>query len=229
MNLSKNEVHIWTISLKDAVAKNLQRLRQILSDSENKRANRFHFNEHKAKFIVTHNALRHILSRYLLVSPEAINFDEDDYGKPFIKSNEFAFNLTHSKDYALVACAQNGTLGIDVEYIQTSFEDGVAKRFFSEEENHQLQQSTAQMRLPLFYQIWSRKEAIIKAVGKGLHLPLKSFTVNSRSCYEQIQLENKFYYLCPLNLDPEYAGAFASDQPIHKIWFCYYFEQDGLA
>ena len=69
-------------------------------------------------------------------------------------------------------------MGIDIEFMRTNIELlGIAKRFFSDEENRYIRSQPRSRHRDLFFNCWTRKEAFIKALGSGLTFPLDSFSV----------------------------------------------------
>jgi len=99
------------------------------------------------------------------------------YGKPYLKDyDDLHFNVSHSGDW-IVGAVGNQPVGIDVEKIGTVNLD-IAKRFFHQTEYNTLMAcSDNAAQLSLFYDLWTLKESYIKAVGKGLSLPLDSFVL----------------------------------------------------
>ena len=53
----------------------------------------------------------------------------------------------------------------------------LAERFFSRDEAGLLRGLTARPREATFFEVWTKKEAFVKALGEGLSRPLSSFTV----------------------------------------------------
>jgi 4'-phosphopantetheinyl transferase len=179
--LQPNQVHFWVIPL-DRDPDRVQAYYRYLSGDERKRADRFHFDRHRRRFAVSHNALREILGGYLGAQPEAIQFDHTDHGKPWLsgpfKGSGVHFNLSHSHELALAAFTLEGEVGVDLEYIKIFGDmDGIARRYFSAVEQ------AAYLALPEehkplgFFNCWTRKEAFIKAIGEGLSHPLHQFDV----------------------------------------------------
>lgn len=179
--LSSQHVFVWRIHIPDFIDYVSQDF-HLLDEREKSRAKAFKFDRDRKSFVITHVALRKILGRYLQGPPEKIQFEFNEYHKPKLLMPEHKnvhFNLSHSHDYALVAITLNHDVGVDVEYMRETRDlEHIAKRFFSEEEFQEYQLLPAQQKLEGFYNAWTRKEAFIKAVGQGLHFPLKDFVVN---------------------------------------------------
>ena len=150
--------------------------------------------------------LRSVLKNELQISNEKIEYENNEYGKPFLKGDYgLYFNLSHAGDW--VVCAiDNELIGIDIEKIYpVGFE--IAARFFSEEEYKMLMEKPIEEHQPFFFDIWTLKESYIKAIGKGLTLPLDSFTISFLEDGEiAVKSEGRFtnWSLKQYNLDPEY-------------------------
>jgi len=180
--LPADEVHLWRIDLA-SVASAEQRWAQILSVDERMRAARFHFCRDRQYFTATRALLRTILSSYLDSDPKALLFSYSEKEKPSLSPLQFPnpleFNVSHSGHVALLAFARGRALGVDVEQLRENFDHAViARRFFSEQEQHQLAALAPSERYQGFFRCWTRKEAYIKAQGTGLSLPLHQFDVS---------------------------------------------------
>ncbi len=164
----KKEVHIWRATLDRSLAE-VEELAPILSADERRRAERFHFEHDRQRFIVARGLLRTILSNYLGMPASRLQFDYGHYGKPAIKDTSVRFNLSHSKSLALYAITRDREVGIDVEFIRP-MNDAVqiAHRYFSACENAMFQALCATEKPAGFFYYWTRKEAYLKAVGDGL-------------------------------------------------------------
>ena len=180
--LADNEVHVWRAQL-ELPSSQVQRLRGILTEDELDRANRFSFEIDRQRFIAARGILRSILSRYITIEPSHLRFNYNQYGKPLLapefSSNLLNFNLSHSGSMALYAITRNMEIGIDVERVCSDFEyEEIAKCFFSVDEVAMLHTIPTEKKLEAFYHCWIRKEAYVKAHGKGLSLPLDSLDVS---------------------------------------------------
>lgn len=184
-SLHKNEVHIWRAFL-DWPASALTAAFAVLSEEEKKRAQRFVFEEHRALFTASHAVLRYILSAYTKQPAAELQFATTSHGKPRLINapSEFdlRFNMSDSKQLAVYAITLSREVGVDVEWMKPDIDcEGIAKRFFSKEEQEQLLALPLAERLAGFYRCWSRKEAYIKVIGQGLSFPLAEFSVSLRS------------------------------------------------
>jgi 4'-phosphopantetheinyl transferase len=182
LTLSAHEVHIWRASL-DVQDADLQAFERVLSPDERSRASRFYFEKHRARFVSARGMLRHILGRYVDQEPAKIQFCYAGSGKPALSSKPrdgtIHFNLSHSGDLALYAVARHREVGIDLEEIRPAIAwNELACRFFSPAEVSSLLMAPPKLQIEAFFHCWTRKEAYIKALGDGLHLPLDSFDVS---------------------------------------------------
>jgi 4'-phosphopantetheinyl transferase len=177
--LGPDEVHVWRASL-EADGKVLETYEAFLSPDEHERAGRFVFQKHRVRFIVARAVLRMLLGRYLDREPDRIGFVYGPEGKPALADGgaSVRFNLSHSEALALYAFTRLREVGIDLEWInpRVAFED-LAERFFTPGEVSSLRALPDHAREPAFFACWTRKEAYMKAIGKGLSLPTQDFEV----------------------------------------------------
>jgi len=182
LQLLPNEVHVWCASL-EAPTPTLQEYIRFLSDEEIARANQFHFEKDRHHFIAAHGTLRMLLGHYLHRLPKEIRFCSNSYGKPFLDlspdENELFFNISHSHTFALFAFTHQRHIGVDIEYMRPGVEyELLAQHHFSPNENEALRLLPLSEREEAFYRCWTRKEAYIKARGKGLSITLSMFDVS---------------------------------------------------
>ena len=179
--LPGDRVHLWRAQL-DLSACQIDSLATLLSTDETARANRFRFDIHRQRFIVARGILRLLLAHYLQIAPQDIKFQYSDRGKPFLagsKQDCLQFNLSHSQAYALYGFTYNHPIGVDLEYIRkTPDAVKIARRFFSESESQLIEQASDGERSHKFYQLWTAKEAYLKAVGTGLSGSLSSVEIS---------------------------------------------------
>lgn len=145
-----------------------------LSPDETTRAARFVFEKDRIAYRIGRGRLREILGMLIGQPPEALRFTYGDHGKPALPGGP-AFNLSHSDGLACLAVADRA-LGVDIE-AHREIEDGVAERFFSPTEYAALSALPASGWTDGFFRCWTRKEAVVKAMGDGLSIPLDRFDV----------------------------------------------------
>lgn len=220
LTLPEDEVHLWQVTL-DLADPVMEGLALTLAPDEIERAERFFFEKDVNRFVAARGALRDILSRYLSLEPDQIQFQYNDHGKPALApplaQSGLTFNLSHSQDLALYAIARHRQVGIDLEYIRplTDLEQ-IAKRFFSKREQATFRSLDGDQKLPGFFNCWTRKEAYIKARGQGLSFPLARFDVSLRPGEPAALLEVKDdpqestrWSLQSLTPAPSYVAAMA--------------------
>ena len=173
---------MWRTPL-DLPGATLERLYGTLTDDEKVRAERFRFAEGRARFTAGRGVLRDILARYAGAEPASLQFGYQPSGKPFLLAGtgagELQFNLSHSKGMGLYGVTLGRPVGVDVEQVRQGAEfSRIAERFFASKEAEALRNCPAQIHAEAFFRCWTRKEAFIKASGKGFALGLGSFEVS---------------------------------------------------
>jgi len=178
LSLEAGQVHVWRICLEQQDDL-LDRFRRTLEPEELERAGRFRFERLQRHFITSRGFLRYVLSRYVAAKPEQLSFAYNYYGKPLLAGNSsLQFNMSHSHEMALVAVTSGAAVGVDVEHIRADFaSEEIATRFFSRLEVETFSSLPTEERVAAFFRCWARKEAYIKAIGKGLSQPLDGFDV----------------------------------------------------
>jgi 4'-phosphopantetheinyl transferase len=165
------EIDLWIISL-GFTEPFLNKYAATLSEAEKTRAARFVKASDRARFIGSHAGLRNILGNCYCDRPAgALEFEFNPHGKPRLRDfPQVNFNLSHSGDLALVAVAQGkGRVGVDVEEVRSeAVEHAVAERFFSPGEVKRLKSLDGAERILGFFRCWTRKEAYLKAIGRGI-------------------------------------------------------------
>jgi len=169
LQLTDLESHIWSVSLSQTFY-TIAELRSLLTPEEQNRANRYKLAKHQQAFITSRAYLRIILSRYLHISPQDIEFQYSDKGKPYLPNHpQLQFNLSHSQDLTLYALIKDRNIGIDLEYLRDFPSAGeIAQRFFSPQEAEYINNCPLAIQSLAFFQGWTSKEAILKATGQGI-------------------------------------------------------------
>ncbi len=214
MTMTKTPIYIWRIQLQPS-PEDVSHLLSVLDEEELARYRKLIPSAAKQQFILSHYATRIILAYHLNLSPSKVRIYRTSNGKPTLDSSyTLYFNLTHSHNLALLAVSSTHEVGIDIEYQQRAIEyTSVGKRFFSPLEYRYLQSVDPKQQRPVFFTIWTRKEAFIKALGEGLRYPLSRFSVSpERSTpinVRDLQGKPLPYTLHDIPLADDYSGALA--------------------
>ncbi|HLI82894.1 MAG TPA: 4'-phosphopantetheinyl transferase superfamily protein [Bryobacteraceae bacterium] len=169
----------------------------FLSPEEIARYERYRVAAAAETFLAARVLVRSVLSAYAPLLPPAWRFETNHWGRPYIANPEsppgLLFNLSH-KPGALTCLAGRGRdLGVDIEHCaQRPYLLEIASRFFSPSETAALFALPEQDRIPRFYQLWTLKEAYIKARGIGLSLGLSNFSFSPSGNTATVRFEPGF-------------------------------------
>jgi len=156
-----------------------QALTPLLSSEERARAQRFHFETDRHVYTAAHALKRAVLADIGGRPPESWRFDLGPHGKPTPVVDPgvppIRLNLSHTAGLAVVAATVGREIGVDAEWLGRPAPMDVAGRYFTPEECAQLTAAPEAYRTETFLAFWTLKEAYIKALGRGLTLPLDSF------------------------------------------------------
>jgi 4'-phosphopantetheinyl transferase len=162
--LGECETHVYIAPLTDAGP-----FLPHLTEDEQARANRFRLARVRDQFVAARGRLRELLGCYLGISPRTVPILYADAGKPHLPP-EFAleFNISHTDGMALFAVGTT-RVGVDVERDRPIPDaDGLVSRFFSRREIAEFQAIPPLRRQAAFLRAWTRKEAVLKAIGRGV-------------------------------------------------------------
>jgi 4'-phosphopantetheinyl transferase len=174
----------------------------------------------RQRYIIGKAALRILLGNYLNINPTAVKFIPGENDKPALGEGcPIDFNISHSEDYMLIAIA-NTPVGIDIEYYNTRYQINDMMHFvFSEGEILFIKNNADSY--SAFYQLWTRKEAFLKAVSKGLNGDILSVPcLNGRHLIKE-KLNND-WKVSSFNVTGEYTASIAYPAETQKILFNLY-------
>jgi len=158
----------------------LKQYRACLRPEEIRKADRYLKQSDRHLSLVSRALVRYLIAQVILQEPQSIRFSVNEHGKPFlVESPDIHFNLSHSHGAAVCAMCRSAAVGVDVEDMGRRSDLLIAKRFFSSSEAELVSKASGAEKRKLFFDIWTLKEAYIKAVGKGLTIPLSSFSFNA--------------------------------------------------
>ena len=153
-----------------------------LDEKEQAHRQRYLHRGPRHRFALCRAALRALLCRRLGCRNERLAFGSSDHGKPYalVRGNPapISFNVSHSGDHGLIALAEEGRLGVDVEErLPRRDLDGLIETVLGPDEQARLALAHGYRKLHLFYFFWTLKEALVKALGLGLSLDMSRFEI----------------------------------------------------
>ena len=179
--LREGEVHVWLANLELEIYAMPKFLRD-LSLTERTRAQRLQFDHDRRRFVIAKGLLRNLLGSYMGMKPYEIQFTLGPSGKPEIaqqlqtRHEPIYFNQAHSGHLGMYAFCRSRRVGVDIEEVRPFPDmDQVAALLFSQHELDGFQKLGDEDRKKIFFDTWTCKEAFVKALGKGLTLPLNHF------------------------------------------------------
>ena len=208
-------VYLYRIALSQHFPE-LPRLLQLLSKSEAERAALLKDDLAKKRSIAGRGLLREILGGYVAVAPEKVRIDTGEYGKPYLEECEgnIRFNLSHSEDILIIAVSTCRDVGVDIEAIKIDKPlNTMARLAFSRREQEELFALPSSDLQAAFYLCWVRKEACLKACGRGFSLPGSSFDVPV--CLEELPMQTlincdrSLWHVQNIDVPENYSAAVA--------------------
>ncbi len=222
--LAEGEVHVWLAQLPSAHGE-LEKLRALLTPEEAERARQFRTEQLRERWELTRGMLRALLAGQLQTGAREIIFQLGPHGKPALAAHpQFFFNASHSGDHAAFAFTRTGEVGVDIEQVRGDLRrhDAVAQRFFTPAERAELAAVPEPERVRAFFDLWTRKEAFVKARGDGVFSGLEKFTValNGPRVRHVTGGEAAQWWMAALPEMDSYAGAVVVQAPKCQARFC---------
>jgi 4'-phosphopantetheinyl transferase len=206
--LNKNDIHVWLLNF-DEISLDSHYI-SFISEQEFKKSLLFSFKQDSVHYLTTRAVIRYLLGGYLSLPPRLIEFSYSEHGKPSVKTEQnsinIQFNLSHSHNHLIIAFCIERDIGIDIEFMKKEMDImEMAKQVFSPEEYAILSNATPDKKDHLFFELWARKEAIIKCMASGLSYPLQELNVIQNS----FSIKNKIYEIASFELETDYKAALA--------------------
>ena len=171
-----DQVVVWSWNLETDTL-SFEAAEALLSDDEKARGRRFVTASLRHRFVAGRARLRSLLGEHLGLDPRGLVFVQNEFGKPRLADHPSVhFSLSHSGDQAVLAVSEQREIGIDIERVRPIDHLDLARRYFHPNEVAAIEGAGDQ--LLAFFRIWTLKEAIVKAIGKGLSIELDTFDVS---------------------------------------------------
>jgi 4'-phosphopantetheinyl transferase len=171
VRLPPHEAHIWSAGL-HVQGSAFCACWDVLTPEETRLASSYRFAKDRREFVVTRAVLRQILAHYTGEAAADLCFDSSSSGKPVLRGRQgLHFSVSHSSGLALLAIARN-PVGIDVEQTRSGilWQTAVG-HYLSPREQSYVQALPVAARTVALHRCWTRKEAVLKALGTGLLYP----------------------------------------------------------
>ena len=200
-------------------------LKEHLTEDEIQRHARLKIPEKKDQFLNSRGILRLILSSYLDISPGLIQIESNSSGKPYLPDSDLSFNLSHSGDLLLYGFCLKANIGVDIQevYHIASIESMIKKTISFKEQSY-LERVSTKKRLDAFFDIWTAKEAYIKALGDGFQQDLTAISLipdisESNFTLEHPSTENNSseWTIRSIKVKPGYKGSFAVNRKLSRV------------
>ncbi|SDX49967.1 4'-phosphopantetheinyl transferase [Marininema mesophilum] len=176
----EHPIHVFYVKIPQIPIPRLTPYLSILDEEEKCVFHRYKVDHKKVEFLLGRLLLKGVLAKKLRVSPHEIAFSKNEYGKLFLIQNSepaIHFNLSHTKGLLACVVTKGVEVGIDVEGTEEDHLEVMKTVFVDQEISYIQNQKDLQHQKEAFYLIWTRKEAVMKAIGKGFSLPPLSFSV----------------------------------------------------
>jgi 4'-phosphopantetheinyl transferase len=225
-SLPFGEVHVWRYALSQS-DRSLSKIR--LSSEEQEKLLGFHQERDRLMRSAAWRMMRLVLSRYLGVDSQHVCIDRSAEGRPYLKPEaELDFNLSHTADAALLAVSRRRRVGIDIETCANAskFDRDLIGGAFSVEEQRILEKVSNAERPIWALQWWTRKEAVLKAIGIGLGFPIRhievaGFSPGPQSCSIDMEQVKMKFNVFDLELSCGWRASVAIKDEIGPIrYFC---------
>jgi len=181
-----------------------------LNSIELKRVKRFYKEIDKDRFTIYRSILKLILAAYTKLNIKNIYLDYDFNKKPYLASHPWLhFNISHSEDYATIAVSRK-KVGLDIEYMSKDFNfTSLLPDVFNDNETLIIQNASDKKNT--FYTLWTRKEAFVKALGKGIDEDFKFIpSMDGEHILDFSLIKNsQNWQVRSFNLEADYLGAIA--------------------
>lgn len=220
-------VYVWSTPLSAAAVE----LETILNETETRRYRSYRKQADRKRALLSFGLLRLLLSCFLEKHPEEVQISREcphcrkPHGKPrVLEKHPIEVNISHSGDWVLTALTLDHPIGIDIEKRTSDHHSkDLVSRVLSVEEHKEWEKLSELEKEVAFFQYWTQKEAILKATGDGLTVPMTNLTVSRKRDIPQLagwhgQEERVSQIHCyPLKIDSSYEACLAVIGQCQKI------------
>lgn len=207
--MDKIEMYWVPVPPQQEVIEEMNKHISILDVEERLTYEKYRVDFKKIEFMTGRLLLKTLLAQRMGIQPKQVRFVKNEYGKLFLhpthETSGLYFNLSHTDQMIVCVLSPWEKAGIDVERIGKDHFDVMSSVFVDEEAAFVQSQPTFQAKREAFYMLWTRKEAVMKAVGMGFSLSPKTFRVP----FQRAQTGNDQYDFYTYSLPPDYLCSLA--------------------
>ena len=161
-------LQIWRLRLTDLGGNPVALLRPLTTRSERRRAARYRFEADQHRHLAGRALVRTFLAHRHDCAPQAPSITKGPHGKPMLNDSRLRFNIAHTSNVVVAAFSRGRRVGIDVEAVdRDADEETLTERVFTAAERRRWRDLPPAQRSAFFFQVWTCKEAFLKATGQG--------------------------------------------------------------
>lgn len=191
--MNKLSVKVWLGDI-DADEADYPMYLFCLDPNERRQASQFKNKILRVRYAAIHARVREIIADAVDSAPESLRIHRTSYGKPYLADfPDVSFNLSHTQNRVAVALGYQCRLGIDIEICKPRANlNGLANKCFGDEEKAYWHSLPEPLKLREFYRLWTRKEAFVKATGRGIALGLSDCIIHPHRHNEFLRIPDEF-------------------------------------
>ena len=181
----------------------------------------------KQRFLTGRSLIRGVVAAELGITPAEVVLDSScfdcgkPHGKPRVVGSTLEVSISHSGDWVALAMTEGAPVGIDVEEVRDAEVEGLAGICFSPSELATFEALPTADRRGAFFTYWARKEAVVKATGKGMSVSMSKLTLTAHNepprvvASETSEVDHTLVRMADLDRGPTYRASLAvfADKP----------------
>jgi len=209
--IAQGEVQVWGARVDEAA---VAAAVNLLNEEERARMERMRLGIARHEYVVGRGMLRVLAGAATACGPREVTIGAGEFGKPRVEGVEFS--VAHSHGRVVLAACREAAVGVDVEWVEREIEAlEIARSTFAPGEVKRIEQAAeGAERARAFFAVWTRKEALVKAHGQGLTIPLDSFETPESDAEQAVELvvkgETRQFYVRGIDVGEGFAGSLAA-------------------
>ena len=179
--LKTNYIDLWAINPTQLSDSSIEYLKTALIENEVEKLKRYKNKKAQHTALVTRAISRLVLAQYTTTQASQLTFKRNQHGKPELINNKenLRFNLSHNNELIIIGVCIEDDIGCDIENpLRKVNIEPLTRRYFSKQEHNELCELTSEIQQQRFFEMWTLKEAFVKATGVGIGLGLDTFYFN---------------------------------------------------